>query len=82
MNAVSADDGRFVGKSTDEILTEFLVGDPITGTQRDKLAVLLASFPEVFSRGYADVGRFKGEKVQLDLQPGAQPQFVKPYPVP
>ena len=63
VNAVSADDGRFVGKCTDEILSEFVVGDAITGVQRDKLAGLLASFPDVFSRGYADIGKFRGEDV-------------------
>lgn len=82
VNAVSADDGRFVGKGTDEILSEFVVGEPITGAQRDKLAALLASFPGAFSRGYADIGKFKGDEVNLELQPGTNPQFIKPYPIP
>ena len=45
VNAVSADDGRHMGKTTDEVLSEFVVGSPITGPQRDKLAGLLSSFP-------------------------------------
>lgn len=82
VNAVSADDGRFVGKATQEILSEFVVGEPISGSQRDKLASLLSSFPEVFSRGYADIGKYQGDDVDLELQSGARPQFAKPYPVP
>ena len=82
VNTVSADDGRFVGKTTDEVLSEFVVGSPITPSQRDKLAALLSSFPEVFSRGYADIGRYTGGDVDLELQEGARPQFIRPYPVP
>lgn len=82
VNAVSADDGRFVGKSTDDVLAEFMVGEPLSASQRDKLASLLSSFPEVFSRGYADIGVYKGGEVELELQSGVRPQFVRPYPVP
>ena len=81
-DAVSADDGRYVGKSADDILSEFVVGEPLSCAQRDKLASLLRSFPEVFSRGYSDIGAYKGGEVDLELQPGARPQFVRPYPVP
>ena len=82
VNTVSADDGRFVGKTTAEVLSEFVVGPPVTASQRDKLAALLSSFPEVFSRGYADIGRYNGGDVDLELQEGARPQFIRPYPVP
>ena len=82
VNAVSADDGRFLGSSADDVLGEFVIGEPLSAGQRDKLASLLRSFPEVFSRGYADIGLYKGGDVDLELQPGARPTFVKPYPVP
>lgn len=82
VHTVSADDGRYLGKTTDEVLSEFVVGSAITGSQRDKLAALLTSFPEVFSRGYADIGRYKGSDIDLELQEGASPQFIRPYPVP
>ena len=64
------------------MLGEFVIGEPLSAGQRDKLASLLRSFPEVFSRGYADIGLYKGGDVDLELQPGAFPTFVRPYPVP
>ena len=51
VSTVSADDGRYVGKTTDQVLSEFVVGPPVTGPQRDKLAALLSSFPEYFPAG-------------------------------
>ena len=69
VNAVSADDGRFLGSSSaDDVLGEFVIGEPLSAGQRDKLASLLRSFPEVFSRGYADIGLYKGGDVDLELQ--------------
>lgn len=82
VNAVSSDDGRFVGKTAEEVLSEFVVGDAISGAQRDKLAALLQAFPEAFSRGYSDIGKYNGGKVDLELADGARPTFVKPYPIP
>ena len=82
VNAVSADDSRFVGKSTSDILSEFVVGEPLSATQRDRLADLLRSYPEIFSRSYADIGTYDGGDVDLELLPGVRPQFVRPYPVP
>lgn len=81
-HAVSADDSRFFGASTDQILSEFEVGDQIVGPHRDKLAELLKANPEVFSRSYADIGSYKGDKVDLELEPGTRPQFSRPYPIP
>ena len=82
VNAVSADDSRFVGKSTSDILSEFVVGEPLSVSQRDRLADLLRSYPEIFSRSYADIGTYNGGTVNLELLPGVRPQFVRPYPVP
>ena len=73
VNAVSADDGRFVGKSTSGILSELVVGEPLSAPQRDRLAALLRSYPEVFSRGYADIGAYKGGAIDLELLPGIRP---------
>ena len=81
-NAVSADDGQFLGESTDEVLSRFEVGEQVTGQQRDELATLLKSHSGVFSRNYADIGNYNGGEVDLELQPGTRPQFVRPYPVP
>lgn len=81
-HAVSADDSRFLGASTDDVLDHFCIGDQITGQHCDKLATLLKSQSEVFSRGYADIGSYKGEEVDLELEPGTRPQFSKPYPIP
>ena len=81
-NAVSGDDGQFLGESTDEVLSRFVIGDQVTGRERDGLAALLKSHSGVFSRNYADIGSYSGDEVDLELQPGAQPQFVRPYPIP
>ena len=82
VNAISSDDGRYIGKATDEILSEFVVGGCIGVSQRDKLAALLSSFPELFSRGYSDIGFYRETDVDLELQPGARPVFTRPYHIP
>ena len=50
--------------------------------ERDKLAALLSSFPEAFSRGYSDICLYRGEYFDIELQSGARPAFTRPYPVP
>ena len=59
-----------------------MMGQTVTNGERDRLAGLIRSFPGVFSQGYSDIGCYKGEPIDLELKPGASPQFVKPYPVP
>ena len=82
VNAVSADDGQFLGMGTEDVLSGFVLGELVTGPRREKVAALLRSFPGVFSRGYSDIGLYRGGDVNLELKPGVSPQFVKPYPVP
>ena len=51
VNTLSADDGRYMGKTTDEVLSEFVFGSAITGSQRDKFPALLTSFRSYFLAG-------------------------------
>lgn len=81
-NAVSASDGQFLGMDSDEILSHFTVGDEVKGANREKVAKLVQSFPEVFSKDYSDIGCYTGGEVDLELTPDAKPWFSKPYPVP
>ena len=81
-NGVSASDGQFLCQDTDDVLAQFEIGEEIKGTHRDKVARLLRSFPGVFSKTYSDIGCYTGGEADLELKPGAKPQFVKPYPVP
>ena len=80
--AVSADDSRFLGASTDEILANFEVGDQISDQHRDKLAGLLRCYPEVFSRSYADIGSYRGEDVDLETRAGHSSTVHKAVPHP
>ena len=82
VNGVSASDGQFLGQDADDILAQFEIGEEIKGTNRDKVAKLLRSFSDVFSKSYSDIGCYSGGEADLELKPGAKPQFVKPYPVP
>ena len=81
-NAVSSSDAQFLGMDTEEILSQFSVGEQVSGASRDKLASLLRSFSGVFSASYADVGCYNKGEIDLQLAPGAKPQFSKPYPIP
>ena len=75
-------DAQFLGMDTEQVLSQFVVGEQMQGASREKVASLLQSFPDVFSNGYADVGCYNRGDVDLELAPGAKPRFSKPYPVP
>ena len=81
-NAVSASDGQFLGMESEDILARFQVGEEIKGSNREKVASLLQSFPDVFSQNYTDIGCYAGGDVDLEFEPGTRPRFSKPYPVP
>ena len=81
VNAVSSSDNQFLGMSPEEVLARFKVGDKVAGPVKERLASLLQSLPEVFSTGYADIGCYKGDEVDLEREPGTRPMFAKPYPV-